>query len=1238
MADIVDPFKEPEKPQIVDPFDTSADQGAFAAANRGATQGVTFGFGDEINALSQASGWKSEESGLGSLATGAYKYFTGDKEAEQRYNAALARNRLLNKTAQEQHPWAYGGGELAGSLPAMAAMPEASFARVPAFGRAMLKGAQVGAEYGALSGAGEADEGSRLSGAGMGAAEGLIGGAAAPVVTAGIGKVARPIANTVMGAINPERQAAKGVAAALDADQELIRQGKVKGMSEADWMRAKAAGEPVTLADLGGPNTQSLLRSAANASPEARGKIEKIIGDRFEGQSQRVAADVRNLVNGGADAWKTGDQLVADYDAKRTPLYVNAFMQHNAQAVWDDTLEQITQAPSVQNAIRIANVTARNDAARRGMTPMRGSPFVFDDAGRMTLRTDEDGNHTLIPNLQYWDSVKKALDKAGSPEAQQWARILRDHLDTIVPEYGAARGFAANYFGESNALQAGRKLAGKQVDPEIIRRTMAKMDPDERDLFREGYASDWANRVILNFRDTRDVTKAMFNSPNELARAEAVFGPQGVQALKTRMDLERIMDGARQAMGNSTTARQLIEAGLAGAGGAGLGYGIGSMFGEGNGGMGALAGAGLGLHRPGENPLARHAARMLMTGAQAGAQRVSQFVDRGTASRVADLLMSNDPDKRRLGLAAAMKDRRISNALSQIANRMMLAGGFSAGRQFARGGRADFYRARHAFIKKQGGGELSDEDQAAMMPETFVPSPARTFVQQAAPKDVQTLRNIGSGIGNAATSLATLPKRAIEASQDDVQHLGEEGYEPKLTGPALEAASLPMGTGAIAGLRMAPREVALGAGPIRRTYASPEYNPDELHPASISTRLPTGAKATEDPVAQSLTVDTPAMKATPGGLYDTNVDLVRDYPGMKKGLMTGSTDRAAKQFQDQVTDNLLWLHDQVPPEIRERSKLWYDGANKIVKDTAGQYGIPDQSAAGVYAALSPQKDWFQNVSLGKRLIDTYFNKAQAPWSPQMSETVNRIFGEPKYDDMRNAILDTKLSEHEDPIAKAMWIRTYDQAHNSPAHPIVTPEGGFGDVVTTKAGAPARVAWGSLPEIAKGVGSIESGGDPAVLSRLMGEKHKVRSFYNNMLDPMSKRGDVTIDTHAVAAGLLRPLSGNSMEVAHNFQNYPGKGLPSASGSAISGIQGTYPLYADAYRQAAAERGILPREMQSITWEAVRGLFPDTFKTAKNNEAIDNIWKQYGRGRLNLDQARSKIYDLAGGIRNPDWYGR
>ena len=60
------------------------------------------------------------------------------------------------------------------------------------------------------------------------------------------------------------------------------------------------------------------------------------------------------------------------------------------------------------------------------------------------------------------------------------------------------------------------------------------------------------------------------------------------------------------------------------------------------------------------------------------------------------------------------------------------------------------------------------------------------------------------------------------------------------------------------------------------------------------------------------------------------------------------------------------------------------------------------------------------------------------------------------------------------------------------------------------------------------------------------------------------------------------------------------------------------------------------MQSITWEAVRGLFPDKMKTAKNKKLADEVWTDYKRGRKSIEEVRSEIEKLFGGIDAPDWY--
>ena len=161
----------------------------------------------------------------------------------------------------------------------------------------------------------------------------------------------------------------------------------------------------------------------------------------------------------------------------------------------------------------------------------------------------------------------------------------------------------------------------------------------------------------------------------------------------------------------------------------------------------------------------------------------------------------------------------------------------------------------------------------------------------------------------------------------------------------------------------------------------------------------------------------------------------------------------------------------------------------------------------------------------------------------------------------------------------------------------------------------------MNEIGKALSILEDGSHENISGQL-GEAHKVRNFYNNILDPNNPAGHVTIDTHAVAAGMQKPLSGKSLEVKDNFGGI---------GSKQTGAKGLYALHADAYRQAASELGIQPRQLQSVVWEEVRNLFPDEFKRAGGEtthpEAIEDLWKQYDEGKATLAETRDAVRNYA-----------
>ena len=310
-------------------------------------------------------------------------------------------------------------------------------------------------------------------------------------------------------------------------------------------------------------------------------------------------------------------------------------------------------------------------------------------------------------------------------------------------------------------------------------------------------------------------------------------------------------------------------------------------------------------------------------------------------------------------------------------------------------------------------------------------------------------------------------------------------------------------------------------------------------------------------------------------------------------------------------------------------------------------------------------DWNMNASLAQRTMDAWLNHQNDPYTDAMAAKSKEI-KTASLQPLLKAIKGKGLSELTDPEEQAMWVRLYSETNHSPNYDIWRPDGTTTDIARkqptpqqVKAGQPgdpAKIAWGSNDSIMKAI-SIMKDGSLENISDNLGDKHKVRNFYNNIVSPNGERPDVTVDTHAVAAGLWRPLAGDDLEPSHNFGsgkrpvkdengNIIEPGIPSAGSNTNDGVSGTYGLYADAYRKAAARLGEDPNRLQSITWEGIRSLFPDTFKTAANKATIDGIWRKVDSGEFTVGQARRAVIDAVaqakktdrlGAFTRPEWLG-
>jgi hypothetical protein len=203
-------------------------------------------------------------------------------------------------------------------------------------------------------------------------------------------------------------------------------------------------------------------------------------------------------------------------------------------------------SPALVDAMSKASTSGKDRAITQGVGAMRQGAKV--ENGVVTFTKGPKGVPTY-PNLAYWDAVKRELDDA-------------------------ARAGAAKFFGAGDAIEAGQNFVGasNKFGLPAARKQLAKMSAEEKQLFQDGYVS----RLVETIEKTGDRRTDPQQDQRVAGRArrdECCAGARARGEVEARLRVEGIMDLARPAVqGNSTTARQLVELGLAGGVGGYEGY------------------------------------------------------------------------------------------------------------------------------------------------------------------------------------------------------------------------------------------------------------------------------------------------------------------------------------------------------------------------------------------------------------------------------------------------------------------------------------------------------------------------------------------------------------------------------------------------------------------------------------------------------------------------------------------
>jgi hypothetical protein len=485
-----------EQYQVVPP---EADEPSFEGGLvRAAGQGLSFGFGDEI------------EAGVKALAGGDYR-------------EELGRARRKQERFREKHPYLSTGAEILGGV-ALPIGAGANLARQGLTAANVAKGAlRVGAPTGALFGLGEAENISSpeeaIAPAAKGALAGAAGYAVAAPVAAGLARGGRAVYDSIRDAADPRGAAARKVAEsfqAADIPLPAIRQEMQRGVQ----------GTPSTIADVAQDVAEQAGRTGAARPVMDLGRSAVAVAREGEQATERLMqrqVDQPGRVTGQLRAAAGGDDFEGEF--KR----LEGVIGKQAKAAYQRAHAGNPQV-DISATLKSINRLARTRAGdiRSGM---QSATALFKDKRRAvgTLRKYIDARQALD---QMIEGAKGAHGKATplSRELSGIRRRLNDAVRSQNKDLAQADDLFSGARGAQQLLERGRQLvtrAGERSTREL--RDLARMTPEQRRMIRLGFlqrmADDVENKRLGN------ETVGQFRTPAGQRLIREVVGGQDAERL-----------------------------------------------------------------------------------------------------------------------------------------------------------------------------------------------------------------------------------------------------------------------------------------------------------------------------------------------------------------------------------------------------------------------------------------------------------------------------------------------------------------------------------------------------------------------------------------------------------------------------------------------------------------------------------------------------------------------------------
>lgn len=514
-------------------------------------QGLTFGFSDEI------------AGGVG----GAIEALRGGSFGE---GYTQTRDRARGDVAgfRERNPKGAVALEIAGALPT-AVLPMGAVARGATLGNRVYQGAKTGAIAGGVYGVGAADGdlSDRFAGGVKGTVAGGLTGGTLPLVTRGVGAIAKPVKDAVKARINPAGYAAQKVT------ERLGNQGMTVGQAASRIGRARQAGQPMALMDVGGDSLRDLARTTTNVPGPARNRLTASANLAAMSQGDRIKATVGRVVADPDSYQDVKEQIIQARATAARPHYELAYSR---PVPYTRDLEAMLNTPAGRSGL----AAARQNTLNRREPWAQWFANIADDGTIIDARR--------VPDTRALDEVKRVLDRMveearAVPDGSPFARprntprsiaiqSVRDDLvaflDRENPSYRRARRVALDNIQADEALEFGRNAL--TMDSRILAQRMSGQGPralteGQQELARVGMAEALRKKVD-DAGLTHNALLRIFSTREQGARLRPFFRSEADwrqfrQFMFNEARKRKSYDAIR---GNSTTARQLLDAQEAG--------------------------------------------------------------------------------------------------------------------------------------------------------------------------------------------------------------------------------------------------------------------------------------------------------------------------------------------------------------------------------------------------------------------------------------------------------------------------------------------------------------------------------------------------------------------------------------------------------------------------------------------------------------------------------------------------